>query len=146
MLRMDMYLPIGGTFKLVRVFGGDTLGRQQLAQRRVDLDLSRHEGIEFSWRSRVFGEFFLDNTFNDFTSVSNTVHLLGYLGRHAHDTILVTNDSISRSDRDNFNLLFSYVSYNVPQSVLKEPPRRRQSDLNIRGGVDSHRMSDGEVR
>lgn len=53
---VEVYLPVGGTLELVGILGGDSLGGEQLAERRVGLDLSRHEGVELSWRSRVFRE------------------------------------------------------------------------------------------
>ena len=42
-------------------------------------------------------------------------------GRLSLSTVLLA--VVYLKDNNNFNLLFSYVIYNVPQSVLKEPPR-----------------------
>ena len=46
-------LPVRRALELVRVLRRDALRRQQLAQRRVDLDLPRHEGVEAARRARV---------------------------------------------------------------------------------------------
>jgi len=92
-------LPVGCSFELVRVLRSDSLRGQQLSQRRVHLNLSTHEGVELSGRSRVLGQLFLHNFFDHFTSVGDIVNLLCDLSRNNDDTILVTNNSITGANR-----------------------------------------------
>mmetsp|Transcript_1536 Transcript_1536/g.3281 ORF Transcript_1536/g.3281 Transcript_1536/m.3281 type:complete len:250 (+) Transcript_1536:355-1104(+) len=92
-------LPVGSSLELVGVLRRDALGRQQLPEGRVDLDLSGHEGVVLPRRSRVLHELLLHDLLNDLPSVRDAVHRLRHLRRHHHHAVLIPDDGVPRPHR-----------------------------------------------
>mmetsp|Transcript_4610 Transcript_4610/g.11976 ORF Transcript_4610/g.11976 Transcript_4610/m.11976 type:complete len:560 (-) Transcript_4610:380-2059(-) len=85
----------GGGVVLRRV---KALGRKKLAERRVLFDLSRHERVVASRRSRVLLQLLLDNFLHRLAAVRDVVHLLRHRGGNDDDAILVSDNRISRAN------------------------------------------------
>ena len=83
--------------KLARVV---SLAREQLAQRRILFNLTAHERVILTRRTRVGGQLRLDDVFDNLARVRDVVNLLRVRRRHDDDTVLITDDRITRSHDD----------------------------------------------
>ena len=87
----------GGVRKLARVVA---LAREQLAQRRVLLDLAAHKRIKFARRTRICRELRLHDILDNLSRVRDIVHLLRVRRWNNDNAVLIADDRIARSHDD----------------------------------------------
>lgn len=91
-------LPVGGSLELVRVLWSDALSGKQFCEGGIVFDLSRHERVELSRRTRIFYQLFLHDLLNLLAAMGDAMDKLGNLGGNDNNAVLISNDGITGAD------------------------------------------------